>query len=355
MRQFSTRLRLTASLAFLAASVCLLAAASPATARTLVDMAGRTVNAPDAPKRVYALSPPDALLVYALDPCLLAGWNFPQTAPDGQLAPCTRDLPVLGGFFGQGMTPNKEALLKAAPDLAISGSMAGPHQEFESFFADAGIPVARIVSNSPQSYPAALRFLGGLLGKKERGEALAAYADAAFAAISRGVAGIPADKRVSVYYAEGGDGLFTDGRGSFHPQLIELAGGVNVHPAPQSRRYGMDKVAMETVIGYAPQVILAQDEKCRDMILASPLWKDIPAVRAGRVLLLPDLPFNWFDRPPSFMRILGAKWLANALYPDVFPYDMVRETREFFKLFLGRDLTGAEAAAYFAQKPVGQP
>jgi iron complex transport system substrate-binding protein len=233
--------------------------------------------------------------------------------------------------------------------------MAKSNTDYDSFFKDMGIPVLHIDSGSPGDYPKALRFLGDLLGRKARGEALAAYAEQTLAAIAQGVASIPPDKRLTVYYAEGGDGLYTDGKGSLHTQVLELAGGVNVHPAPQTRLYGMDKVTMETVLGYAPQIILAQDAKCRDMILASPLWRTIPAVRDGRVLNIPDLPLNWFDRPPSFMRLLGVKWLAHTLYPDVFPYDMVRETRDFFKLFWDKDLTEAEARAFLGQKDAGRP
>jgi iron complex transport system substrate-binding protein len=330
--------------------------AGPALAKTVTDMEGQAVTVPDTPKRVYTLSPPDTLLVYAVAPCLLVGWNYPlpgTAAPS--LAPCVRGLPVLGGFFGQAMTPNKESLIKAAPDLVVSGSMAKPHRGFESFFQELGIPVVHIDSESPEEYPRALRFLGEALDHKERGEALAAYADATLADLRRGLATIPQDKRLTVYYAEGGDGLYTDGRGSFHTLVLDLAGGVNVHPTPQARRFGMDKVTMETVIAYAPQVILAQDAACRDMILTSPVWETIPAVQNGRVYLIPDAPLNWFDRPPSFMRLLGVKWLANLLYPETFPYDMVQETRRFMQLFLDKDLTDAQARALFEQKAVPKP
>lgn len=330
---------------------CLLALAAPgpAVAKTVTDMAGQTVTIPDTPKRVYALSPPDTLLVYAIDPCLVVGWNFPPFAPvAGFLPPCAQHLPVLGGFFGKGMVPNKEALLKAKPDLVISGTMAKSSRDFEKFFTDLGIPVLHINSESPKEYPADFRFLGEVLGHKERGEALAAAADKTLTELRDGLAKIPQDKRLTVYYAEGGDGLYTDGEGSFHTLVLDLAGGKNVHKKPQSRRFGMDKVTMETVIGYAPQAILVQDAKCRDMLLASPLWKDIPAVKAGKVFLIPDAPFNWFDRPPSFMRLLGAKWAAHALYPDVFSYDMVKETQAFFKLYLQQDIGADEAKALLA-------
>lgn len=331
--------------------------ACPALARTVTDMTGRTVTVPDAPKRVYALSPPDTALVYAINPCALVGWNRPQpkTTAAGWLPPCAADLPVLGGFFGQGMTPNKEALLAARPDLVVSGSMGAKYTEFEALLAKLGIPVVHVVSDAPAAYPAALRFLGEALGRKERGERLAAYGEAALAAVRQGLTAIPRDKRVTVYYAEGADGLSTDGRGSFHTQVLALAGGVNVHPTPQTRRLGLDKVTMETVIGYAPQVILVQDPACRQLILTSPLWRDIPAVKAGRVLVIPKKPFNWFDRPPSFMRFLGVQWLAKALYPDAFPVDLVMETQKFAKLFFDKDITPGEARTLLGVTPAPKP
>ncbi|WP_300155177.1 ABC transporter substrate-binding protein [Solidesulfovibrio sp.] len=340
MRQSVVRLALF--LALLAA----LGVPGRAESRTLTDMAGRKVALPGAPTRVYALSPPDALLVYAIDPCLLAGWNYPPYPPTaGYLPPCAQDLPVLGGFFGRNETPNKEAILSAKPQLAVSGSMAKPHEAINAFFKEHRIPVLTIQSETPGQYPAALRLLGAALHRRERAEKLAAWADDALEQVRRGLAAIPQDKRPTVYYAEGGDGLYTDGADSFHTLVLTLAGGVNVHARPQTERYGMDRVSIETVVGYAPQVILAQDAKCRDMILSSPAWSEIPAVKAGRVLLLPDAPFGWFDRPPSFMRLLCLKWLASALYPEVFPYDMVKETKEFYKLFLQVELTDEAAAA----------
>jgi len=66
-----------------------------------------------------------------------------------------------------------------------------------------------------------------------------------------------------------------------------------------------------------------------------PRWRFLRAVKTRRVHLIPKAPFNWFDRPPSFMRILGVKWLASILHPDLFPLDLLRETREFYALFLG--------------------
>ncbi|WP_428561649.1 MAG: ABC transporter substrate-binding protein [Solidesulfovibrio sp. DCME] len=330
--------------------------AATAQARSLTDADGQRLTLPDAPKRVYALSPPDSLLVYALDPCLLAGWNYAPLPPTLPFLPaCAKDLPVLGGFFGKDETPDEKALAAAKPDLVVSGSMAKPQAAFEAFFAARGIPVVHVASQSPNDYPAAWRLLGEALDRRGRAAELAAAAEETLAAVRRGLAGIPQDKRLTVYYAEGGDGLYTDGGGSFHTVVLDLAGGINVHTQPPTDRKGMDRVPMEAVVASAPQVILAQDAACRDMILSSPAWGEIPAVKAGRVYLLPDAPFGWFDRPPSFMRLLCLKWLANILYPEAFPYDMAQETKAFFKLFLQVDLTDAQATALLQGKAPAVP
>ena len=48
---------------------------------------------------------------------------------------------------------------------------------------------------------------------------------------------------------------------------------------------------------------------------------------------VPTAPFNWFDRPPSVNRMIGIKWLANLLYPNVFRYDMAAEVKDFYAKF----------------------
>jgi len=42
------------------------------------------------------------------------------------------------------------------------------------------------------------------------------------------------------------------------------------------------------------------------------------------------------------MRFLGLKWLTNILHPDVYRIDIGKETREFYRLFLGVDLGDKE-------------
>jgi iron complex transport system substrate-binding protein len=94
---------------------------------------------------------------------------------------------------------------------------------------------------------------------------------------------------------------------------------------------------------YDPDVILVMENLFYDRVFSDPLWRRLRAVRNKKVYLIPGQPFNWFDRPPSFMRLLGVKWLANLLYPKHYSINMVKETKMFFKLFLGVELKQQEA------------
>ncbi|MBP7526605.1 MAG: ABC transporter substrate-binding protein, partial [Syntrophorhabdaceae bacterium] len=185
--------------------------------------------------------------------------------------------------------------------------------------------------------------LGEALGRKDRGKELSEYARKTIVQIAGIVNTIPEGRRPSVYYAEGEDGLSTECDASMHVQLIELAGGRNVHRCAARTDYGMEKVSLEQVLLYDPEIILVFERHFFRTILQDSRWRQIKAVRNGRVYLIPRQPFNWFDRPPSFMRLLGLKWLTNLLHPDLYSADIVKETQVFFNLFLGVDLSRKEA------------
>lgn len=314
-------------------------------------MAGRRVTVPETILSVYGTSPPGTYMMYAMDPDRIAGLNFQiGSVQEKYLPEGLSDLPVVGGWFGQGQTPNLETLLTVKPDIALVWIWKGSAlvEKMEETLTPLGIPLVYISLDSIEDYPEAFRFLGDLLGIPERGEALARYASRAMGEIKQVVDTIPESGRVAVYYAEGADGLQTDGATSIHAELIPLCGGNNVHMGDGRTRMGMEKISMEQVLLYAPQVILTHDEGFYSGLFTDSRWASIPAVSNRRVYRIPTQPFNWFDRPPSFMRILGAKWLLTQLYPDAYAIDMVAETQAFYNLFLNVSLGDGEALELLA-------
>jgi iron complex transport system substrate-binding protein len=324
---------------------------SSVASREIFDMAGRRVDIPDSIRSVYGCSPPGTYLLYALAPDLIAGLNFPLNPAQKKILPdVIKGLPVIGGWFGQGRTPNLETLLTVKPDIAIVSSFSGfgIDEKIEKILTTFGIPTVYVRLDSMAEYPEALRFLGSLLGREERGNKLADYTTQTLEEIRKVLESIPVSDRLAVYYAESGDGLRSECDKSFHAELIPLCGGKNVHICETCSLIGMEKVSLEQVLYYAPQVILTHETAFFDGIFSNASWQSIPAVHNRKVFLIPSLPFNWFDRPPSFMRFLGAKWLLQKLYPDACTIDIVAETRSFFKLFLDISLSDGEVRRLLA-------
>lgn len=312
-----------------------------AAAREIVDLAGRTVSLPERIEKVYSSSPPATYMLYVMDSSLIAGLNNSQTKNETRyLRREYTALPILGGFFGQGMTPNIESILVVKPDLMIAstGRQAAMHEKIEAVASKLRIPVVYVQLDELKDYPEAFLFLGKLLGREERGQVLSEYAGKALAEVERITAAIPDGERPSVYYAEGPDGLSTECDRSRHAALINVAAGRNVYRCEPRDTYGRERISLEQLVVDDPQVILAGERAFFEKVYTDSRWQGISAVKNGRVHLIPSAPFNWFDRPPSFMRLLGAQWLLNLLHPHRFPVDIEQETRRFYRLFLDLEL-----------------
>jgi iron complex transport system substrate-binding protein len=331
-----------------ALSICLvlpMVFSGVAGAREIVDMAGRNVSVPDTIKKVYAPSPYGTYIMYAVDPTLMAGLIFPLKEEDRKyLHKGVHGLSVIGSLFGQGQTANIEVLLKAKPDLLLmwSDKKAPVNQKTEETLKKIGIPYVYAVAGSLSDYPDTFLFLGKLLDREKRAKKLSDYSRQVLSGVDAAVKRIPEGKRPKVYYAEGVDGLKTECDDSIHVELLKRAGDTDVHRCHTASHMGLEKISPEQVMLYDPDVIIAQEKLFFDKVFTDPAWKRIRAVRQGRVYLIPRTPFNWFDRPPSFMRILGLQWLMSRLYPKEYPVDIVKEARNFYRLFLGVEVSDRE-------------
>jgi len=336
-------------------TVILLVALAPAgqlRAREVTDLFGRKVTVPDHIRKAYATSPPATYMLYAMDPAVIAGLNTPVREWEKRhLRGEMQRLPVLGGFFGQGNVPNVEMVLKVKPEIIIACSLT-PAMDARTGKAlkDVPIPAVSIRMDKLSRYPDAFAALGEVLGRQARAKKLSEYARATIVQMAGILKRIPPHRRIRVYYAEGEDGLSTECDLSMHVELMEWAGGRNVHRCASRDVYGMEKVSLEQVLLYDPQVILVFEPLFFKTIFSDPRWRQVRAVKDRRVYLIPRQPFNWFDRPPSFMRLLGVRWLMNLLHPELYSVDIVKETQAFFRLFLDLDLSREEALRIIYQR-----
>lgn len=309
--------------------------------RTITDMAGRKVTVPDQINKVFSTSPPGSILLYTLNPDLLIGWNYRLGEAEKRfILPQYHDLPNLGGWMNKA-TCSTEELLALQPDLIISmGDISEMSiSQANKIQQQVNIPVVMVngdLTKMEETYD----FTGKLLNLEEQAGVLGAYCRETISQAQSKGKSIPENKKVRVYYAEGDSGLETDPRGSRHTEVLDIVGGVNVADVADRGGRGMAQVSLEQVLLWNPDLIISWGQGGYfQQIFSDPKWQSIEAVKDNRVYVVPSGPFNWFDRPPSANRILGLKWLGNLLYPKIYNYDMVNETRKFYKTFYHYDLS----------------
>ena len=313
-----------------------------ALAREVVDSAGRKVQVPDRIERVLAAGPPASVLVYMVAPQKLIGWNRkPSPAELPFLAPSMRDLPEVGRLTGRGGTASLEAVMAAKPDVIVDfGSVNATYISLaDRVQSQTGIPYL-LIDGRFNNTAEALRLLGSILGVGERGEQLAARAQAILDGVDHVVATVPEGQRPRVYLAHRG-GLETGNRGSINTEIIERAGGRNVVDAGGARG-GIVDVSLEQVLKWDPDTIITTDAAFPAAAKADTAWAGVDAVKRGRIFVSPNLPYGWIDLPPSLNRLLGLEWLANLFFPDRYKVDIRAEANAFYRLFYQVELTDAQ-------------
>jgi iron complex transport system substrate-binding protein len=314
-----------------AALTCLLPRAARAQSRReFVDAAGRRVSLPARVGKIYAAGPPASILVFAIAPDKLIGWTAAfREAERPFISKRYTDLPTLGRLTGRGNTANVEVVLSAKPDVIMD---YGTTNETYSSLADrvqqqTGIPYLLLDGDFDRMAEAILQ-IGRIANEEDRAARLARYTEDTVSDIARRVAKIAANQRPRVYYGRGPQGLNTGLAGSINVESIEQLGAVNV--AAELGRGGLVQVSIEQVLRWNPEVVLTTDPNFYALSRTHPLWRDLAAIKSGRIFLAPSVPFGWIDFPPSINRLIGLRWLARILYPQAFPEDLRPLVRDFY-------------------------
>lgn len=319
---------------------------------TVTDMAGREVTVPTNVEKVYSVNSIGSIFVYTIKPDSLAGWNSELGSEKQYIKEDYQNLPVLGTYKGPNSI-NIEELLTTSPDIIINMGDVNPKyiEESDELQNHTGIPVI-MIDGSLDNQDEAYKLLGELLGEKERGETLAEYSNEVLSGIKEKAALIPEGEKTTVYYAAGTKGLETSPLGSINTEVLDLVGGLNAAYTGIDKNLRRIDVSLEQVIDWNPEVIIistdsSDQHSVYNMILTNNSWSHIEAVKNQQVYEIPYAPYDWFNRPPSVMRLMGMKWLGNLLYPEVYQLDITEDAKEFFQLFFDYELTDEEGNALF--------
>lgn len=315
--------------------------------RVIVDDAGRRLEIPEKIDRVFTTGLISSIFLYTLAPDKMIGWNNDLSEGAYTYIPETySSLPVLGRFAGSSFTGSIEEILKLKPDVLINvgdinEEWVGISNEIQE---QLGIPVI-MIDGSFFGLSDAYKTAGDFLGASVRGNELAEYTNNLLLEMEKFVSTLAEKDSKTVYLASGMDGLETSGKGSLNVELLELMGSDIVVDVDSAGRI---ETTIEQVVLWNPDVIFVSDfsginQEVRQLITApeSP-WRNISAVANNQVHTIPNLPFDWINRPPSVMRIMGAQWIAQILHPQSVSWNVEERLVEFMKIYFNYDLSPAE-------------
>lgn len=318
--------------------------------RNITDMINRSVEIPGSVDNVVATSPPMTTVIYMIAPEKLKAVNFQWNDEELKFVPSQyANLPVVGGWYGT-QDGSYEEFIASEPDIVIEsideggdGDNSTVKERQEKF---GSIPVVAVKDTSNvEKVDGSILFMGKLVGAEDKAQELVDFNDKYLDIVKKKADQRPDDKKKSVYYAEGNDGLQTSPSHSTHGQLIDVIGGKNVaDSAAQGNTTGSIQVSIEQVIQWNPDLIITNDPEFYAKVYKDPNWANIKAVQNKEVYLSPQSPFKWFDRPVGANMIIGVPWTAKVIYPEDFKdLDMVSITKEFYSKFYHYDLSDEQA------------
>jgi len=347
----------------LAGLALLLACAAPAAfaagERSVVDMAGKTVRLPGNVKRIACLE------VLCYEKLFLLGASerivtMTRANPPwmAQTNPAVRAIPQVAA------EPNVEELLQLRPDVVFRAAHY-PSRGLVARLEAMGIPVlaAQPVGAMPaeggeEAFVASrkrmLRLYAQVLGGEfeARAEEWCAYLDRKLAYVRERTQNLAPHERVRLYQIRGPAATRTHGPwGWGQPYWYgRLAGAEMVVDRERSLAVGggFRDVSLEALLQWNPQVINVGRSYSARLVTDDPRWREVAAVRDGRVHELPEGVFYWDGSTEGVLLML---YVAKELYPQRFPdLDLRHEIRDYYARFYRYALSDAELDLFLAGK-----
>ena len=210
-----------------------------------------------------------------------------------------------------------ETIISLAPDLVcVAGFTASDSLRL---VVGAGLPVVRWSRfDSFADVMDEIRLLGAAVGEEARAEALAGGIESLLADLERRLAGV---RRVRVLYYD--PPTYTMGRGTLVGEILARAGGANV--VDELGIVGPGQIGLETVLALEPEAIVmpnyADNTSTLRALGGDAIWRQVPAVRAGRVH---EIPGAWISTV-SQHAAQGLARVARVLHPEAFAGDRALE------------------------------
>ncbi len=312
---------------------------------TTTDALGRTVTLEKVPERIViagkaVIMLTDAVYLFPdIGNRVVGVSNLNQGHGDfiGAIDPTFGEKEKLANDIG----PEQIAALQ--PDLVIlKSSMA---EKLGSPLETQGIPVIYLDFETPEQYQRDLATLGQVFQNDTRAQELAAYFSDVAAKVSSATAGMDDTQKPRVlllyYSTKDGNVAFNVAPESYiQTYMVQTAGGIPVWLDIELDT-GWTKVNLEQIAAWDPDQIFVvtyteNTVEIVDNLKEDPNWQALKAVANNQIYAFPADFYSWDQ--PDVRWILGLKWLATKIQPDLWSsVDMLQETKTFYQTLYGID------------------
>ncbi|MGE4559954.1 MAG: ABC transporter substrate-binding protein [Desulfobulbus sp.] len=335
-------------LAVLAATASAATAVGPAS-RKVTDMAGRVLALPGEVKHVACMDVLCYQKLFMLGASDRAVMIYRTDAPWMNIT--NPDAAAIHQIAGE---PNMEELLLRKVDVAF---FAYDIQKTTQKLASIGIPGvvsqagglgfrAKTMEDFTRTIKRQILVYGEVLGGRplERAKAWCRYFDERVRFVTDRTRRLPEASRTRMFYMRGPTTLETHGKGAYVYWYGKMAGAQMV--VENEPYFTKGPTSMESLLLWDPEVVLVGRSYSPNLVLNDPRWKNIKAVRTGRVYPSPSGVFYWDG---GLEGVLLMQYLAKKLYPRLFEdLDLKAEVRFFYRQFYNYALSEEQAEKMLA-------
>ncbi|HKI49671.1 MAG TPA: ABC transporter substrate-binding protein, partial [Desulfobacteria bacterium] len=267
-----------------------------------VDDGGNTVVISKPPQRVVSLVPSVTEILYKID----VGDTIKAVTYHDVYPVENAGKQIVGGYF----SPSLDIIAAQKPDLIFHSAL---HKGLKERFKNSHVQLVELETRSMADSLKKILLLGNIFQKQTQAQELVQSIEKQLQTISEKVAKIPLKDRLRVIRLMGRDTVMTPGDGSFQNEMIRAAGGIPPH---LGREGAVTPITMEEWVKFNPQVIYGcgGDRKTADAFFDRPGWKDVDAVRNGRIFYFPcALTCRAATHTGYFI-----SWLSARIYADQF-------------------------------------
>nr|WP_319539883.1 ABC transporter substrate-binding protein [uncultured Methanospirillum sp.] len=338
--------RVTISMWLLTLLICLIcftgvvyadAGASTGATQTITDMMGNTVQIPVTIDRVadFWNAHNEVVLMLGAGDKIVATTSIIHNMPMfNKVYPRIGTIPA--PFDSSTKVVTLEDTIAAKPDIAILSD--GTNKSADQL-SSAGIPVVTLYFTTFEDLKKCFLLTGSILGgdAKAKAEKYNDYLDTKLSEIKDVTSKIPVDKKLSVLHINSLKPLQVDGNKTLIDTWIDVAGGTNA--AGKDISGNQKAVTFEQIQAWDPDVIIMMGTTAdKDTVMNDPKWKDLKAVKDGKLYLNPKGVFYW-DRYGA-EEALQIQWAAKTLYPDLFKDLEIKDVlKKFYNEFFNYSLT----------------